>query len=393
MATTLLAVTAGNRMRNLDQNAPAVTIPVVGMQNTSTSFPAIVSNSESSGVPGGSVMNTISLLSSTKDCAVTAVQTRPVALTPAKVSGQTGLSLTSNPVTAASSQRVLRKAEFVQPSQVGPSGSGTTSCSCHKKSTWTDKLNVALDAYIPKDIMPLPDARQGLKKMSSLSALLKEQMKEQMVMSSEDAPENSKASGKKPAKDVDIKALSLNIVDNALSTFHSVGKALVEVMGHDFKALRDAIDELLLALDRHIQAAKSGLGLAKAQTKSEFAYRNERAKANAKKIRSAGERLVKAAGDSIRLGTEEAFKAYERVRGNVKKMREDAGTSRRVRRARRKEWLRKDVQEMKEKMEEEGKLASVLSPSVSTAKQSFKKRWRKDRLIGWCRGAASSSAR
>ena len=83
---------------------------------------------------------------------------------------------------------------------------------------------------MPKDIMPLPDAKQCLK-MSSLSALLV--LKEQMVMSSEEVPDNSKTSGKKTAKDVDIKALSLSTVNNALSTFHSVGKALVEVMGQD----------------------------------------------------------------------------------------------------------------------------------------------------------------
>ena len=129
---------------------------------------------------------------------------------------------------------------------------------------------------------------------------------------------------------------------------------------------------------RQIQVTKAGLGLVKAQAKSEFAYRNERAKANAKKIRSAGERLVKAAGNLIRLGAEQVFKAYERVRGNVKKTQEDAGTSRRIRRARRKERLGKDVQEMKEKMKEEGKLSSVLSPSVSssTAKQSFQEKVR-----------------
>ena len=74
----------------------------------------------------------------------------------------------------------------------------------------------------------------------------------------------------------------------------------------------------------------------------------------------------------ICLRTEEVFKAYERVRGNVKKMREDVATSRRVRGVRRKGMLGKDVQGMKEKMkEEEGKPASVLLPSVSTAKQSF----------------------
>ena len=57
-------------------------------------------------------------------------------------------------------------------------------------------------------------------------------------------------------------------------------------------------------------------------------------------------------------------------------MREDAGTSRHARHVRRKERLGKDVQGMKEKMEEEGKLSSILSPSVSTAKQSFLKKVR-----------------
>lgn len=330
MATTLLAVTAGSRMRAQNKSEPAIAAPA-----TNSSMPIITTNSDA---PSVSAVNAVSLLGSAKDYALTALQTRAVALMPSKIPSQTSLALTTDsyPGTAPpASQRISRKAELIRPSQAGPSASSSTSvgsCSCHKKSSWSDKINVALDAYLPKDVMVLPDTKHVLKKASSpLSSLLKKQV----VLSDAESTGNGKAPGKKPMKEGEMKALSLNAMENALSTIQIVGKALMEVMGQDVKALCEAIDELLRVLDQQLETAKTGLGIVRSQTKSELKYRNARAKENAKNIRRAGERFVKAAGDTLRSGTEEAFKAFERVRGNVKIMRGEAGKSRSARRLRR----------------------------------------------------------
>jgi len=330
MATTLLAVTAGTRMRAQNKSEPAIVIPA-----TNSSVSIITSNSEA---PSVSAVNAVSLLGSAKDYALAALQTRAVAVMPSKIPSQTSLALTSDsyPGTAPpASQRISRKAELARPSQAGPSTPSSTSvgsCSCHKKSSWTDKINVALDAYLPKDVMVLPDTRHVLKKASSpLSSLLKTQA----VSSDSETKGKGKASGKKSMKEGEIKALSLDYMENALSTIQIVGKALMEVMGQDVKMLCEAIDELLRALDQQLEIAKTGLGIVKSEARSELKYRNARAKENAKNIRRAGERFVKAAGDTLRSGTEEAFKAFERVRGNVKIMRDEAGKSRSARRTRR----------------------------------------------------------
>lgn len=207
-------------------------------------------------------------------------------------------------------------------------------CNCHSKChSWSNTLSKSLIGRTPKDFITRQSnvIRPLLKVPSSFATLLSSEGTDKRMTFS---PHRDIRLAKNTMKGID-KALSTWIMRDPVGLISNVGKAIMEVVGQDMKVLYDAIDELLRALGRQLQVAKADLQIVKDRFRNELIYRNERVKAKAKMIRSAGERFVKAATERLRNGKEEAVRMAEQARDTARRMKGDAAKSRNSRRQKR----------------------------------------------------------
>ncbi|KAI5122290.1 hypothetical protein M0805_002369 [Coniferiporia weirii] len=208
-------------------------------------------------------------------------------------------------------------------------GSATTfACSCHSESLspHTDRAYPVMDEQGSRDLMirPVTAVRVSEKDSMPLNALLTA------------VPTERRSEGLVKGNAADNgRALSVRVVENSLALISTVGKALAQVAGVDMLALHEAIDELLQALRRQTDNAKGKVKAAHSLIQTEMSSRNARAKESAKKVRRAGELLLKTAGERLRIGTEEAVKMMSQAREGAKRVRKRAAKSRQSRRTRR----------------------------------------------------------
>lgn len=282
------------------------------------------------------------------------------------------LSLTSN-------ISVREKGDVVPIPSTSASPTGSEPAS--KLPTWQEKLSSNVACYYPKELMkrPVTALRAAAKDSQALGALLIPQT----AQCTRNSPkvDDVKPSGhndKGKARAIEVPArTSLALID-AAST------ALACLTGHrDMDELNAALDELLQALGREVNMARSRAKSVQGDAKRGLSYRNERAKERARHLRRAGEQLLRRASESLKSKREEASRIVERARKNARKVREEAREVRRL--ARRAARLRKNeavCAKLKQEMEatndenaadDDRSLASRISKGRRHAERRLKK--------------------
>ncbi|KAH8118018.1 hypothetical protein DFH11DRAFT_872578 [Phellopilus nigrolimitatus] len=304
VTATIFAITIGSSLR-MNRNQGGTFTAVNG---TDKAAPFVNMTEASPVINGGAVVSI-----STKQYALAIFHTTPhTPVTATEVPAQVSHASIYDPIksSACAPSDITRKEDLAAAGTLTASMGSSSACDCQSKSSlWADRFNFALGGYKRKDVMVRPASTVHVveKAPSSLTALLT------------GAPERRVIGiDRKALRDGD-KSLSLRVVHDSLALVSTMGKALMEVAGKDLQVLYEALDELLQALNRQVQSAKGGFLVAKSRAQSELSYRNMRARANAKRLRSAGERLFRTAGKRFRSGTEDAVKALSKAREGAKK--------------------------------------------------------------------------
>ena len=173
---------------------------------------------------------------------------------------------------------------------LGSRESESSLCECLRRpKAWLDKLDIGIGDYVRKDIMDRPTTALSLIGRPPMNDL--------------QSPRQAEVDGGRKSS-TEYSALSLRSVQNSIAHLSSKSKALMKTGGRDMSILNEALDELLIALGRQVDRAKTGMDKAKTgavhandHMRHTLAFRNARARENAKRIRSVGEKFIKAASE------------------------------------------------------------------------------------------------
>ena len=226
----------------------------------------------------------------------------------ARSMAQTNFSPLEQGSSALAKTTPLSASVVPEPSKLPQSDAKSPSTlSSSRTKLWAKKLNLGL--YNPTDMIVRPAAVVDV--ANKPKSLLPYRKSKKLIEKS--VPKISE----------DVKAVGLRAVHTSLSLISDVGKALMQVASKDVLVLYEAIDELLRAIGRQIDSAKAETKESRSSDSS--LSRNARAKHNARRLRQMGEKMFKAAGETLNVGKAEAVKVAHQIRDGTRAVgKEDA---------------------------------------------------------------------